>query len=85
MTHSTDLPGVRHDTLASVTGRSGRGTARQTIRIDEESWEDFGEKAAAIGMDRSSVARGLVDWFRGLPGAELPARPWVDGDETAQS
>lgn len=83
MTHTMTDPDDRHDTLLVVTGRSGRGTARQTVRIGEESWEDLGEKAAAIELDRSAVIRALVDWFRGIPGAELPVRPWVtDQSET---
>jgi hypothetical protein len=50
--------------------------------MDEASWDDLGEKAWEIGLDRSAVIRALVDWFRGVPGAELPARPWVSSPDT---
>ena len=72
MTRAT-LNGVeRHDTVAEVTGRSGRGTARQTVRIDEALWETFGEIAEP---DRSSVLRDFIRWYVREPGAKPPKRP----------
>lgn len=80
MTHAS-LPGSkRHDTLAVVTGRSGRGTARQTIRIDETLWERFG--GLVPGGNRSDVIREFIRWYvrdreSGRP-VGMPKRPAAD-------
>lgn len=42
-----------------MTGKSGRGTARQTIRVDEALWERFAHVAEP---DRSSMVRELIAW-----------------------
>lgn len=78
MTQAIPTPAPRHDTLAAVTGRSGRGTARQTIRVDEALWEQFGEQATKAGSDRSVLLRDFVRWFVREPGAKMPKRPEVD-------
>ncbi|WP_433368297.1 ribbon-helix-helix domain-containing protein [Actinoplanes sp. CA-142083] len=83
MTHTRDAPGDRHDTLSRVTGRSGRGTARQTIRIDEDLWDDFDEAARKLGTDRSTWIRDAVRWCVGRPNAPTPARPEPDSDDAA--
>jgi hypothetical protein len=57
-----------------MTGRSGRGTPRQTIRVDEDLWVKFGELTAAEGLDRSSVLRNFIRWYIGQPGAKPPVR-----------
>lgn len=75
MTHATPSGAQRHDTLPSVTGKSGRGTARQTVRMDEELWEKLGRAATDAETDRSTVLRGLARWYVREPGAELPERP----------
>jgi hypothetical protein len=75
MTQTTDAGSGRHDTLSGVTGRVGRGTARQTIRIDEADWELLRVRTAEAGTDRSAVIRAFVDWYNGKPEAELPQRP----------
>ena len=72
MTHATPETENRHDTLAAVTGRSGRGTARQTVRVDEDLWARFG---AVADPDRSAVLREFIAWYVREPGAKLPARP----------
>jgi hypothetical protein len=48
-------------TLIAVTGRSGKGTARQTIRIDHELWERFGRVADHLGVDRSQLVRDYIE------------------------
>jgi predicted transcriptional regulator len=58
-----------------VTGRSGRGTPRQTIRIDEDLWTRFGELAAAQGLDRSALLRQFIRWYLRLPDGTIPHRP----------
>jgi hypothetical protein len=73
MTHVADQSGICHDTLSDVTGRSGRGTARQTVRIDHELWDRFGVAARSSGVDRSSVLREFVRWY--VHEAGLPERP----------
>lgn len=70
---------MRHDTLDSVTGKSGRGTARQTIRVDELTWAEFGDAVAAADADRSSAIRDFVNWYLRKPGAKLPKRPAASG------
>lgn len=75
MTQTTGPDALRHDTLSGVTGRTGRGTARQTVRIDEADWDLLGETSARLGTDRSAVIRAFVDWYNRKPEAELPERP----------
>lgn len=57
MTHASGADETRHDTLATVTGKSGRGTARQTIRVEETLWAAFGASCEGQGTDRSAVLR----------------------------
>lgn len=75
MTPPVAAPSNRHDTLSGVTGKSGKGTARQTIRIDEVLWERFGRSAAAVDSDRSAILRDFIRWFNHDPDAMIPARP----------
>lgn len=76
MTHATLTETPRHDTLTSVTGKSGRGTARQTIRIDEALWRQFdAARTRADKKDRSEVIREFIRWYVREPGAKLPKRP----------
>lgn len=75
MTRATVVTGKRHDTLAGVTSKSGRGTARQTIRVDEDLWARFGGQAEAIGKDRSTLLREFMRWYVREPGARMPKRP----------
>lgn len=79
MTHATPESPPRHDTLSAVTGRSGRGTARQTIRVDEALWERFG--ALVPGGNRSDVVREFIRWYVREGGARMPKRP---ADDTAE-
>lgn len=60
MTRTSSSDEIRHDTLATVTGKSGRGTARQTIRVEEELWAQFGAACEAEGSDRSAVLRDCI-------------------------
>lgn len=75
MTHASLRSDQRHDTVVRVTGRSGRGTARQTIRVDEELWKSFGVIAEAHGVDRSTAVREFIRWYVREPGAKPPKRP----------
>lgn len=68
-----------HDTLGpptinTVTGRSGKGTARQTFRYDADKWEKLGEATEAAGTDRTALIRDYLDWVMGDPDAPEPAR-----------
>jgi hypothetical protein len=74
MTHATPDTAIRHDTLARVTGRSGRGTARQTVRIPEDLWDELGT-VAPENVSRSEVIRAFIEWYVRRPGAKLPKRP----------
>lgn len=75
MTHATPERENRHDTLSGVTGRSGRGTARQTVRIDEALWERFGAVAESQDTDRSALLREFIAWYVRDQGAKMPKRP----------
>lgn len=47
-------------TLIAMTRRSGKGTARQTIRVDHDLWERFGRVADKLGGDRSAIVREYI-------------------------
>lgn len=82
MTHATAPPENRHDTLDRVTGRSGRGTARQTMRIPEDLWEQFeAARKRAGAKDRSEVVRDFIRWYVREAGAKMPKRPAGDGEQ----
>lgn len=57
-----------------MTGRSGRGTARQTFRYDDDKWKAVGDAATAAGTDRTAMIRDFLDWSMGLPTAPAPQR-----------
>lgn len=91
MTPSSDPQTSRHDTgnssrhdtrtattLAAVTGKSGRGTARQTIRMDEALWEKLDAAAKAVGTDRSTYIREFARWAVHDKGAKMPRRAPVE-------
>ena len=46
--------------MAVMTGKSGRGTARQTIRVDEDLWTRFGQASEAQQTDRSTLLREFM-------------------------
>lgn len=75
MTHATPKTEKRHDTVTRVTGKSGRGTARQTIRIDETLWEQFDAATKALGTDRSTWLRDAIQWCVRDAEAKAPKRP----------
>ena len=75
MTHASPTGQNRHDTLSVVTGRSGRGTARQTIRVDDALWTRFGVVATRQDTDRSALLREFIAWYLRVPAAKLPKRP----------
>ena len=69
----------RHDTprptnLINVSGKSGRGTARQTIRMDEDLWVKLDAAAQALGTDRSALLREYARWAVREKGAKAPRR-----------
>lgn len=66
-----------------MTGKSGKGTARQTIRIDEALWESLDKAARAAGTDRSSVLREFARWYVHEKGAKMPRRPAQEGPAEA--
>jgi hypothetical protein len=63
------------DTVIAVTVKSGKGTARQTIRMDEDLWAKLDEAATALGTDRSSYLRDFARWAVHEKGAKMPRRP----------
>jgi hypothetical protein len=87
MTQATPLEDLRHDTetdgrhdttgpptIKRVTGKSGRGTARQTVRIPEDEWVEFGKACEAAGTDRSEYLREVLRWAIGRPRARAPRK-----------
>jgi predicted transcriptional regulator len=46
--------------MAAMTGKSGRGTARQTIRVDEDLWDRFGQASETQHTDRSVLLREFI-------------------------
>lgn len=88
MTPSTVPPNECHDTESSsrhdtrstttvvtVTGKSGKGTARQTIRMDEDLWEELDAATKAARTDRSAALREFARWYVHRKGAKMPRRP----------
>jgi metal-responsive CopG/Arc/MetJ family transcriptional regulator len=65
-----------------MTGKSGKGTARQTIRVDETLWEEFGEAAARLNSDRSTLVRDYIGWVLRKPEAKEPRQ--VPAEEQRQ-
>lgn len=86
--HDTDHD-LRHDTpdattLTRVTGKSGKGTARQTIRMDEDLWEELDAATKAAKTDRSAALREFARWYVHRKGAKMPRRPSAE-DIAAQA
>lgn len=48
---------------------------QQTVRVNQEKWDRFGELADAEGTDRSTLLRQFVDWYLRERGGVLPERP----------
>jgi hypothetical protein len=49
-------------------------TPARQIRIGD-TWYDFDAAAKAMGTERATVIRELIDWYIREPGAKLPTRP----------
>jgi hypothetical protein len=64
--------------VTAVTKKVGKGTARQTIRVETEVWEDFGATADRLGSDRSALIREYILWAIRREGASPPRRPGPD-------
>lgn len=47
-------------------------TPRQTVRVDADLWDRFGQLA---GRDRSEVVREFIRWYVRDPKAKSPKRP----------
>ncbi len=52
----------------------GKGTPKQTIRVDPDLWMRFGE---TVG-DRAAALRAFMEWIVREPGAKMPRRPEVN-------
>lgn len=56
----------------------GEPTSLRKFRTTDDLWERFSqavENSPDPEADRSKVLRGLIRWYAGEPGAELPKRP----------
>jgi hypothetical protein len=52
------------------------GTPKQTIRVDEDLWQRFGEAAVnQAHVARAVVLRDFMRWYAGDPDAQMPRRP----------
>jgi hypothetical protein len=78
MTPTSATPDTCHDTLKVVTGK---GTARQTIRVDEDLWQRFGDAATATGSDRSAVLREFMRRYVADANQALPNHPNEGSDD----
>jgi hypothetical protein len=62
----------------------GKGNPRRTVRVDDETWDEFGLAAERLGSERATLVRKYIDWVLGRPGAEAPRRaPDLDSEEGA--
>lgn len=50
-------------------------TPARSVRIHEDTWDPFTENTRLMGSDNSGTLREFMDWYNGVPGAELPVRP----------
>lgn len=48
-------------------------TPRVSFRVEPNRWDKFGRVAGF--RNRSRVIVQFLDWYTGVPGAELPERP----------
>jgi hypothetical protein len=48
-------------------------TTNRVVRINDDDWNDLGERAGERG--RAQVIRTLLRWYLRRPGAKLPERP----------
>lgn len=49
-------------------------TPIQRFRLDQELWDAFGERAVAVGTNRSRLIGQFVRWYLQEPRAVLPLR-----------
>jgi predicted GIY-YIG superfamily endonuclease len=68
---------IRTEGALSNVQKRGR-TPIRSLRVGSELWDEFGVAAAAVGMTRTEVLRGFLDWFLRAPGSRLPARPTAE-------
>lgn len=54
---------------------TGKGTDRQTFRLDAEDWAEFGRLAGMQDSDRATVLREFIRWYARKPKSPLPKRP----------
>jgi hypothetical protein len=57
-----------------VAAKSGKGTARQSLRLPEGEWDEFGAACQTAGTDRSAYLRDVIRWAVGRPGVKAPKR-----------
>lgn len=58
-----------------TTGTTGKTPMRNGIRVDDDTWNAFGQAVADQKTTRSRAMRDFMRWFARMPGAELPQRP----------
>lgn len=58
----------------AATMPNARGTQPRQMRIDDETWADFGEAAKLLGTDRASLVREFIQWVLRRPGVKTPPR-----------
>jgi len=53
------------------------GTKRQSFRLDQGLWDEFGAatQRAEPPADRTAVLRNFIEWYVGKRGAKRPTRP----------
>jgi hypothetical protein len=57
-------------------------TPTRPIRVDLDTWAEFGAATGSMGTDRSAALRSFMDWYLHKPGSRTPTRP-SKNDEAA--
>lgn len=86
MSPTTDQPGqpdchVTQETPSLITVPS-KGNPRRTVRVDDETWDEFGTAAQQLGSERATLVREYIDWVLRRPDAKTP-RQAPDSEEGA--
>jgi len=55
---------------------------QHTVRMDDLTWEIFGDVARDAGTDRATLLRQFVLWYIRARGATMPPRPAVRSSES---
>lgn len=77
MPPTTEQSGNCHATQESpnLIAMPTKGNPRRTVRVDAETWDQFGTAAQKLGKERATLLRDYIHWLIGRPDAPKPTRP----------